>query len=135
MPIKKLILAILLSIGIANSDTNITIYSDYNQTIEIAKKENKPIFILFSKENCQWCKKLKSKILTTKDISQRLQSEYIVLFLDKDRDNYPKQYKIDAVPTVFLISPTEEIYTQIVGYHSKDRDYLKWFNYVKIERE
>jgi len=120
----------------ANSDNNLTIYQDYNKSIEIAKKEDKPIFILFTKEHCQWCKKLKSNLLTNKEILKRLKDEYIVLFLDKNRDKYPtKIYNIQGVPTVFLISPTQEIYTQIVGYHSKPKDYLKWFNYVKIERE
>ncbi len=134
MSLKKILLAIPLLFGIANS-TPLAIYSNYSKTIEIAKKENKPIFILFSKPNCPWCKKLKSKILTTKDIYKRLEKEYIVLFLDKNRDIYPKKYKVQATPTVFLISPTEEIYTEIIGYHKNSRDYIKWFNYVKIERE
>jgi len=135
MSIPKTFLAILLSISIANSSTLLNINNDYNKTIEIAKKENKPIFILFTKSECPWCKKLKSKLFSTEEIYKRLQDEYIVLFLDKEKDKYPQKYKIQAVPTVFLISPTEEIYTQIIGYHKKDIDYLKWFNYVKIERE
>jgi len=121
--------------SMASGDSNLTIYSDYNKTLEIAKKENKPIFLLFSKKKCQWCEKLKSKVLTSKKIEEQLNREYIVLFLDKDSDVYPKKYDIQAVPDVFLISPKEYIYTEIVGYHSKPRDYLKWFNYVRIERE
>jgi len=134
---KKILYAILFVISIAyGDDNNLTIYHDYNKSLQIAQKENKPLFILFSKENCQWCKKLKSEIFTNNQILNRLKNEYTILFLDKNRDKYPlDKYEIIAVPTVFLVSPKEEIYTQIVGYHSKPRDYLKWFNYVKIERE
>jgi thioredoxin-related protein len=133
---NKIVIFILLVFSIANGNDNLIIYQDYNKSIEIAKKENKPIFILFTKENCQWCKKLESEILTNNQILQRLKDEYIILFLNKNQDEYPQKiYDIQAVPTVFLISPTQEIYTQIVGYHSKPKDYLKWFNYVKIERE
>jgi len=135
MLIKKISLAILLYVSIASGDSNLTIYSDYNKTLEIAQKENKPIFILFSKKKCQWCEKLKSKVLTTKKIEEQLKSDYIVLFLDKESDSYPEKYKVQGVPDVFLVSPTEEIYTEILGYHSKPKDYLKWFNYVRIERE
>jgi thioredoxin-related protein len=135
MKIKKAILILLLLIGTAHSNS-LNIHSDYNKTIKIAKKEDKPIFIFFFKDNCQWCEKLKAKLLTSKEIYQKLYKDYIVLFLDRDRDNYPKKrFKIDVTPTVILMSPSEEIYTQIVGYHAKDKDYLKWFNYVQVERE
>ena len=135
MFIKKILLALLLTVGVVSADSNLTIYSDYNTTIELAKKENKPVFILFSKEKCEWCKKLKSEVLTSEKIEEQLQSDYLVLFLDKEKDDYPAQYKVEAVPDVFLISPEEEVYTEIIGYHAKLRAYLKWFHYVEIERE
>jgi hypothetical protein len=39
------------------------------------------------------------------------------------------------VPNIFLVSEDEKIYTNIIGYHKNMRDYIKWLNYVKIERE
>jgi thioredoxin-related protein len=135
MLIKKISLLILLHIGILYGDSNLTIYRDYNQTVEIAKKENKPIFILFSKKNCQWCKKLKSNLTTNGELKSKLKDNFLVLFLDKEKDYYPSKYKVPAVPDVFLISEKEEIYTEIFGYHKKERDYLKWLRYVRIERE
>ena len=135
MCIKKILFALLLYVCMASADSTLTIHRDYNKTLEIAKKENKPMFILFSKKKCKWCKKLKSDLLTNKKIKAELKSDYVVLFLDKEHDSYPAKYTPKAVPDVFLVSPKEEIYTEIFGYHSKERDYLKWFNYVRIERE
>jgi len=131
----KILLSLLFYVSVAFGDSNLTIYTDYNKTLKIAEKEDKPIFILFTKKRCKWCKKLKTKVLTTKKIEKQLKSDYIVLFLDKESDYYPSIYNVKGVPDVFLVSPKEEIYTEIFGYHSKPRDYLKWFNYVKIERE
>ena len=131
----KILWLFALCFTIAYGDSNLTIYSDYNRTIEIAKKENKPIFILFSKKNCQWCKKLKSNLTTNGALKSKLKDDFLVLFLDKENDYYPSKYKVPAVPDVFLISEKEEIYTEIFGYHKKERDYLKWFNYVNIERD
>ena len=125
----------ILFFSMAYGDNNITIYSDYNKTLEMAKKENKPIFILFSRKECQWCKKLKSKLLTTKEIAEQLKSDYVVLYLDKDSDYYPEKYRVKSVPDVFLVSPIEEVYAEILGYHSQPKEYLKWFKYVRIERE
>jgi len=132
--IKKLLIVILF-ITITYGDTNLTIYSDYNKSLEVAQKKNKPLFILFSKPNCQWCEKLKSKIVTDINITKRLENEFIILFLDKQKDIYPSNFEIKAVPDVFLVSPNEEIYTEILGYHKNSEDYLKWFDYVMIERE
>jgi len=135
MMLRQILWGTLLYMGVVYGDSNLTIHHDYNTTLEVAKKENKPIFILFGKEKCKWCEKLKSEILTIEAIEETLKKEYIVLLLDKDNDTYPEKYKIKAVPTVFLMSDTEELYTEIVGYHAKPRDYTKWFNYVRIERE
>ena len=119
----------------AFADSNLTTYSDYNSTLEIAQKEKKPIFILFTKEVCQWCEKLKSNLLTNEEIAKTLKNDYVVLFLDKEKDAYPQKYEVKGVPDVFLISETEEIYAEILGYHPKVKDYLKWFKYVRIERD
>ena len=135
MSLQKLSLAIILFFSMAFGDSNLTIYRDYNKTLEMAKKENRPIFILFTKKECQWCEKLKSNLLINEKIERELKSDYLVLFLDKESDEYPKKYHIEAVPDVLLISETEEIYHEILGYHSNPKDYLKWFRYVRIERD
>jgi len=135
MQLTKIVVATLLFASMAFCDGNITIYSDYNKTVELAKKEKKSIFMLFTKEQCRWCEKLKSNLLGNEEIEKILQEEYVVLYLDKEKSLYPKKYKVKGVPDVFLISETEEVYTEILGYHPKPKDYLKWFKYVRIERD
>jgi len=130
-----LILALINYLYANNKDSNLTIFSNYEDALQTAKEQKKPIFILFSKEGCRWCKKLKENITTVDELKNRLKDEFVVLFIDKNIDKYPSIYKIEAVPTVFLTSETENIYTQIIGYHKNPKDYTKWFNYIKIERE
>jgi len=133
---RKLLLLIgLISFSFANKDSNLTIFNNYKEAVEIAKEQKKPLFILFTKENCRWCKKLKLDLIEKNDLKDRLQEEFIVLYLDKNRDEFPPKYKIEGVPSVFLVSENEDIYTQIIGYHKDSKDYTKWFKYVKIERE
>lgn len=133
---KKIIFtSILITLSFANKDSNLTIFNSYKNAIRAAKEQKKPLFILFSRKDCQWCKKLKSDIVKKIKLKNRLQKEFIVLFLDKNIDNYPPIYKIDAVPNLFLVSEDENIYTNIIGYHKDIKDYIKWLNYVKVERE
>jgi thioredoxin-related protein len=109
------------------------VYSDYKEAFRVAKERNRPVFILFTTKYCRWCTKLKETTLKEQEIIMRLNSEYIVLLLDKNHSLYPSKYKVSAVPSVYITDKNEEIFTSIVGYHKNPHDYIKWFNYVKIE--
>jgi len=109
------------------------IYTNYKEAFAAAKTENRAVFILFSTEYCRWCTKLRKTTLEHVEIKTRLKKEFIVLFLDRDRDQYPTKYKVRGVPAVYMTDKNEEIFTSMVGYHKNPKDYLKWFNYIQIE--
>jgi len=109
------------------------VYNNYKEAFSIAQKEQKPLFILFRTQYCRWCKKLKETTLKNSAIVNRLNNQFIVLILDKNYSNYPSKYKVNAVPMVYITNYNEEIFTSIVGYHKNPYDYIKWFDYVKVE--
>lgn len=110
-----------------------TIYTNYEKAFKVAKDENKVVFILFSTTYCRWCTKLRDTTLKDAEIVKRLNRNFIVLLLDKNHSKYPSKYKVKAVPAIYLADKNEEIFTSIVGYHKNPNDYIKWFNYIKIE--
>jgi thioredoxin-related protein len=111
------------------------IYTNYDEAFSLAKSENKAVFILFSTEYCRWCTKLKETTLKDSELKSRLEKEFIVLFLDRDKDSYPSKYKVKGVPAVYMTDKNEEVFTSMVGYHKNPKDYLKWFTYIKVELE
>ena len=123
----------LLKIANESKDDIAVIYTNYKEAFSVANSENKPVFILFSTEYCRWCTKLKETTLKDTTLKSRLEKEFIVLFLDKNRDSYPKKYKVRGVPAVYMTDKSEEIFTSMVGYYKDPKDYLKWFNYIKVE--
>jgi thioredoxin-related protein len=110
-----------------------TIYTDYEKAFKVAKDENKVVFILFSTKFCRWCTKLRDTTLKDSEIVKRLNRDFIVLLLDKNYSKYPSKYTVKAVPAIYLSDKNEEIFTSIIGYHKNPNDYIKWFNYIKIE--
>ncbi len=110
-------------------------YGTYQEALEVAKKENKNLFILFESEQCRWCKKLQKTTLLDPLLLKRLNEEFVVAILERDKSEYPKQFQIKGVPTVYMMSNQEKIYVERMGYHKDPKDYTKWFNYVKIESE
>ena len=145
---KKVIFLLLTLFLVACSDTTqkaespknllestIHIYNDYDEALTQAKEQKKSLFILFSTQHCPWCKRLKDTTLQDPELLKRLKNEFIVLFLDKDDDDYPFVYEVEGVPSVFMVGENENIYTTQMGYRENPRDYIKWFDYIKIENE
>lgn len=112
---------------------NSKIYTNYTKAFQTAKAENKPVFMLFYTEYCRWCKKLKQTTLKDSTIVSRLNKEYVVLFLDRDKSTYPSKYRVKGVPAVYFTDKNEEIFTSMVGYHKDPEDYIKWFDYIQVE--
>jgi thioredoxin-related protein len=125
----------ILKISNSSEDDIATIYTNYQEAFSVAKEEDKPVFILFTTKYCRWCTKLKETTLKNPQLKSRLEKEFIVLFLNRDSDTYPNKYKIKGVPAVYMTDKNETIFTSIVGYHKNPKDYIKWFNYIKIELE
>jgi thioredoxin-related protein len=123
----------ILKISSESKNDISVIYTNYEEAFTVAKLENKAVFILFSTQYCRWCTKLKETTLKNPELKSRLEKEFVVLFLDRDKDTYPSKYKVRGVPAVFMTDKNEEIFTSMVGYHKNPEDYIKWFNYIKIE--
>jgi thioredoxin-related protein len=111
------------------------VHYNYQEALSAAKAENKNIFILFQAKGCRWCKKLKETTLKDPELLKRLNRSFVMLILDRESSSYPKKYKIEGVPTIYMISNKEEIYVRRVGYRQDPQEYIKWFNYIEIESD
>ena len=76
------------------------------QAFELAKKENKPMFILISAVWCFWCKVFDEKALVSKNVYEYLNKNYINIFVDADinRELYFK-YQATALPYIVFLKP------------------------------
>lgn len=72
----------------------------------LAKKENKPIFILISAVWCFWCKVFDEKALVSENVYTYLNKNYINVFVDADinRELYFK-YQATALPYIVFLKP------------------------------
>ena len=76
------------------------------KAFELAKKENKPIFILISAVWCFWCKVFDEKALVSENVYSYLNKNYINVFVDADinRELYFK-YQATALPYIVFLKP------------------------------
>ena len=120
----KYIFLILFIISGLFSSSKFTEEMKYETNYEIAlnkaKNKNKNLMMLVTSESCPWCRKLERQTLRKEDINDIIQKSYIPLNVDQDLKNYPKNFEVKYVPTVYFIdSKSGKIIQKSVGYKNK----------------
>ena len=107
------------------------------EAIELAKSNNKPIFIDFTAEWCGWCKVMDQKTFTQPDVVAFMNNNFITVKLDYDSkekldffgDSMTAReiadlYKVPGLPTILLLSHDSKKSKKLVGY-KKPEPFLK----------
>lgn len=99
----------------------------YAEAIELAKKHDKQVLVLFSAEWCGWCTKMKDEVLTKPEIKEEIKN-YIFVVVDCDKDKAAaRKFGVGVIPAN-LVTDAKELKVKFkAGYMSSD-DYLKWLN-------
>lgn len=76
---------------------------DYNKALEVAKKEQKGVYMFIGADVCRWCDRFKDVTLSKKEVIKRLEEEYVLLYLSRDRHNIPKHFEVKGVPRHYFL--------------------------------
>lgn len=124
---KRMFLSII-SFSIIGSFTNyalsndkaIILYENLEGAQVLSQKEDKPLLVIFSGENCVFCNLLKKEVL-----SDNLTSKYIVCVLNiKQNKSVSRKMNIKMLPTSIVLDKELEEVNRITGYDKKS--YTEW---------
>ncbi|MET4547778.1 thiol-disulfide isomerase/thioredoxin [Pedobacter africanus] len=106
--LKTLLTAICLSAGILQvSAQGINFEHDFNKALDLAKKENKMIFVDFYTSWCGPCKMMSAEVFPQKEAGDYFNKEFINLKVQCDDKGegveLGKKYKINAYPTLAFL--------------------------------
>ena len=103
-------------------------YSNLEDAIKVAKKENKPILLQFSGSDwCRWCIKLNQEVFFTKEFADYAKDNIVLVNLDYPRsipqsektraynEAMLRKYGIRGFPTVLLLDKNGNVVRQ-TGY-------------------
>ena len=119
-----LILAIALVVvsffaPISSSSTSIQ-WCTYNDGLNLAKEQNKPIMIHFTADWCGWCKKLDTETYTDNRVIGELDN-FVCTKVDIDENKQiANRYNVAGIPTIVFIDVEEDEIHRIVGYRGPD---------------
>ncbi|QOG11649.1 thioredoxin family protein [Arcobacter sp. FWKO B] len=81
-----------------------------------AKSENKTLIFYVYSTNCPWCKKMDKETYKNKDVIKELNSNYIFVKLNKDKDDIPEHLIPRFVPTTYILDSNQEEIFAMYGY-------------------
>lgn len=98
----------------------------YNEVFEIAKNENKKVFLYFHFEGCAPCKRMETEVFTNRDVTTFFNTNFIAVKINTlvpEGKKIAAKYNISINPAfVFLDEATNEL-ERAVGYFSSE-DFL-----------
>lgn len=133
--VSVLLIAILFLFGCADSNkstagdkTGPKWYTNVDEAIKVAQKEDKPILLQFSGSDwCKWCIKLNNEVLHTKEFADYAKGNLVLVNLDFPRSipqsdevkaynqSMAQKYGIRGFPTVLLMDKDGNV-VQVTGY-------------------
>ncbi len=111
---KYLVSILVLVTALFGSDLEWS--NDYKAALEIAKKENKQVYMLVTSESCRWCRKFESTTLQDDGIIQRLESKYVLLHISREKDYMPSKFKKKRVPRHYFLTSDAQVVETFLGY-------------------
>ncbi|MCW8896136.1 thioredoxin family protein [Sulfurimonas sp.] len=125
---------LILTIALISTLCAVDWPSDYDEAKEQAKKEKKNIYMLIGSEYCPWCEKFEKKVLSQKEVIEKLEKDYVLIYLSREIDDIPTHLEKTPVPRHYFLTENGEIIYTIVGYRSVEALY-EVLNDVKEENE
>ena len=96
-------------------DSAILFTSNLDQALEMAKAEDKPVYLAFGAVWCPVCRHLEEVTLLEPEM-QALADDYIWVFIDIDRKvSLAQEWGVEATPTIFLLDSDGNSRRKIVG--------------------
>lgn len=119
------------------------VWHEYDRGLELAREQDKKVFVEFTTTWCGWCKKMHATTFKDQKVIDLMNDYYIAVSVDGDsRDSLnidgwittekglTKSYGVRGYPTYWFLSPESEKLAPMSGYKDKQSlayilDYLK----------
>ena len=127
-------LGILLIISFNNANTGSTTNFDesnwyrYEEGLQVAKEENKPMFIFISSPTCPFCIKMKEDVFSDPEVMNYLKTNFVPVYIDASKEKPP--FNVFSYPT-FVIVHNGSVINSWTGYAAK-KLFLEKLKSVKV---
>ncbi len=113
---KKLVLMLLL-VGSSLLGDTIHWEKDFKSGLEKAKKQNKPVFFVFSRHSCKYCVLLEDTTFKDKEVIKALNKDFVSIVSFTDENDFtPKYLLTPGTPALWFLMPSgEPLFAPLMG--------------------
>lgn len=111
---KKIIILLVFTLSLFGGDLNWS--HDYDESVEKAQEQKKGVYVLITSDYCKWCKKFEKSTAVDKDILKKLNKNYVLVHLSRERHDIPASLKTRPVPIHHFLNNDEKIVYSTIGY-------------------
>lgn len=76
---------------------------NYDEALAKAKQENRDLYIFIGADKCRFCTLFKKEALSKKSVIDRLNRDYISVYLSRDQHKIPSNFAIRGVPRHYFV--------------------------------
>jgi thioredoxin-related protein len=120
-------------------------WKPYAQGLEIAKAQNKPVFLYFHADWCKYCKKLKTTTFVDKAVLNYLNDNFISITIDTEKEReLATEWGIKGLPNLWFLKADNSKISNLPGYvgpeqflnilkyiHTKSYDKMSFADFLK----
>jgi uncharacterized protein YyaL (SSP411 family) len=97
-------------------------WSDYDEALAAAKKDDKPVLLFFHGRNCRKCEVLEEQGFDRPDLACYLNEKFAAArIMEPDRPDLRKKYRVSSYPTVWFLTPEAQEIDFFVGYVAPEK--------------
>ncbi|CAA6820715.1 MAG: Thymidylate kinase (EC [uncultured Sulfurovum sp.] len=98
--------------------------NDYHKALEIAKKEDKMVYLFIGADKCVHCDRFKEQTLSNDELIETMKEDYVLLYMSRDRHNIPEGFERYGVPMHYFLTADGNVTAHIVG----SRELAGWYD-------
>jgi len=111
---KKIVILLVFVLSLFGSDLDWS--HDYDESVEKAQTQNKGLYVLITSDRCKWCRKFEQTTAKDKEILDKLNENYVLVQLSRERHDVPVSLETRPVPIHYFLNNNEEIIYSTIGY-------------------
>ena len=90
-------------------------WKKYDEAMEVAKKENKIVMVMISREGCPACEYMKDIVFENDNVLEEFNKDFIGVHLDIHEDYIPDEFAYIGTPTFHFLNKFERKIERIDG--------------------
>jgi len=96
----------------------------WNEALQLAKEQNKPVFLDLSTSWCGYCKRMKANVYTDAEVAGYYNSTFINVSVDTEKGEgiqLAQKYGVRGYPTFVFLNPDGSLAKQSSGYRNPEK--------------